>query len=343
MVRGVDFTTKARSMTTTETLTAPGDLPLGATDGTVHQKKMWEQVALALFIVVPFLALLAAIPVAWGWGLTWRDIVIALAMYWFTGHGVTIGFHRHFTHRAFRAKRWLKVLLAVAGSMSIQGPVIQWVADHRKHHRFTDRDGDPHSPWRYGSNLRAITKGFFHAHMGWLFDWEQTSLQRYAPDMLKDRDIVRVHESFKWLVAASMLIPPVIGGLWSWSWQGALTAFFWGSLVRVSLLHHVTFSINSVCHVTGSKPFETKDRSGNVWWLAVPSMGESWHNLHHAEPSAARHGVLPRQVDTSARLIWLFEKFRWVSHVRWPDRKALTARARETLAAAKAAQATPAA
>ncbi|MCU4186030.1 acyl-CoA desaturase [Acidiferrimicrobium sp. IK] len=318
-------------MTTTETLTAPDELePLGS-EGPVAVKQSWEQVALALFIVVPFLAVLAAVPVLWGWGLGWHDVVIAIAMYWFTGHGVTIGFHRAFTHRSFRAKRWLKVLLAIAGSMSIEGPVIQWVADHRKHHRFTDRDGDPHSPWRYGSNLRALTKGFFHAHMGWLFDLEQTSHQKYAPDMLKDQDIVKVNASFKWLVVASMLIPPVIGGLWAWSWAGALTAFFWGSLVRVSLLHHVTFSINSVCHVTGRKPFKTKDKSGNVWWLALPSMGESWHNLHHAEPSAARHGVLRGQIDTSARLIWLFEKLKWVSHVRWPDRRALAARAREAV------------
>jgi len=325
-------------MTTTEALLPADDLgPLGSNLAPVKIKRTWEQVALALFIIVPFLAVAAAIPALWGWGLTWRDAVIALAMYWFTGHGITVGFHRAFTHRAFRAKRWLKVTLAVAGSMAVEGPVTNWVADHRKHHRFTDRDGDPHSPWRYGTNLRALTKGFVYAHMGWLFDPEQTSQERYAPDLLKDRDMVRVAGSFHWLVLASMLIPPLVGGLWSWSWQGALTAFFWGSLVRVSLLHHVTFSINSVCHVVGRKPFETKDRSGNVWWLAVPSMGESWHNLHHAEPSAARHGVLRGQIDTSARLIWVFEKLRWVSHVRWPDRRALSARAREA-----AAPATPA-
>ncbi|MGH8922466.1 MAG: acyl-CoA desaturase, partial [Actinomycetes bacterium] len=275
---------------------------------------------------------LAAIPVLWGWGLSWRDVVIALAMYWITGHGVTIGFHRAFTHRAFRAQRWLKITLAVAGSMAIQGPVTRWVADHRKHHHFTDKDGDPHSPWRYGSGLRALTKGFFYAHLGWLFDVEQTSQERYAPDLLKDRDMVRVGRSFPWLVVASMLLPPLVGGLWSWSWTGALTAFFWGSLVRVALLHHVTFSTNSVCHITGRRPFDTKDHSGNVWWLAVPSMGEAWHNLHHAEPSSARHGVLRGQIDTSARLIWLFEKLHWVNHVRWPDRRSLAGRARGAIA-----------
>ncbi len=290
-------------------------------------KTIGQQVVLALFIIVPFLAVVAAVPVLWGWGLNWRDLVIAVAMYWLTGHGITVGFHRAFTHRAFRAKRWLKVTLAVAGSMAIQGPVTRWVADHRKHHRFTDRNGDPHSPWRYGTSLAALTKGFFYAHVGWLFDTEQTSEERYAPDLLKDPDMVRVAGSFPWLVAASMLIPPLVGGLWSWSWQGALTAFFWGSLVRVALLHHVTFSTNSICHLTGKQPFTDDDCSGNVWWLAVPSMGESWHNLHHAQPSAARHGVLRGQIDTSARLIWLFEHLHWVSHVRWPDCHALAGRA----------------
>ncbi|HET9690106.1 MAG TPA: acyl-CoA desaturase [Acidimicrobiales bacterium] len=330
-------------MTITEPAPVDDRPPLGSTDGPVMRKQTWEQVALALFIVVPFAAVVAAVPVAWGWGLSWRDVVIAVAMYWFAGHGVTVGFHRLFTHKAFKASRWLKVLLAIAGSMSIEGPIIQWVADHRKHHRFTDRDGDPHSPWRYGTSVRALTKGFVHSHMGWLFDMEQTSHQRYAPDMLKDPDIVAVNQSFKYLVAASMLIPPLAGGLWSWSWQGALTAFFWGSLVRVAMLHHVTFAINSVCHITGRQPFGDSDHSGNVWWLALPSMGESWHNLHHAEPSAARHGVLPGQVDTSARLIWAFEKLGWVHGVRWPDRRALAVRARVTRSAAAGVEAATAA
>ncbi|MHB1535399.1 MAG: acyl-CoA desaturase [Acidimicrobiales bacterium] len=290
-----------------------------AADEPPEIKKTWEQVALSLFIAVPFVALVAAVPVLWGWGLSWRDVIIAVAMYAITGHGITVGFHRHFTHHAFRAQRWLRVVLAVAGSMAIQGPVIRWVADHRKHHRFSDRDGDPHSPWRYGRSLRALSKGFFYAHVGWLFDMEQTSEQRYAPDLCKDPAIARVSRTFPAWVVLSMLLPPLVGGLWSWSWQGALTAFFWGSLVRVSLLHHVTFSINSICHVTGRKPYKTKDESGNVWWLALPSMGESWHNFHHAEPTSARHGVRRLEIDTSAMVIWTMERLRWVHDVRWPD------------------------
>jgi stearoyl-CoA desaturase (delta-9 desaturase) len=285
-----------------------------------------EKVILGVFIVLPFLAVAAAVPVAWGGWLGWHDVVIAVAMYALTGHGITVGFHRYFTHKSFKPNRALKIFLALSGSMAIQGPVVRWVADHRKHHKFSDREGDPHSPWRYGDTVPALMKGLFYAHMGWLFDSEQTSQRQYAPDLLKDEDIVKISRRFPLLVAVSLALPLVIGGLWSWSWQGALTAFFWGSLVRVSLLHHVTWSINSICHAVGERPFKSRDKSGNVWWLAIPSMGESWHNLHHSDPTCARHGVLPGQVDTSARIIWLFEKLGWVSAVRWPVKERLEAK-----------------
>jgi len=291
-----------------------------------ERKQTWEQVALALFIAVPFLAVLAAVPVAWGGWLGWRDVVIAVVMYAVSGHGITVGFHRYFTHGSFKAKRPLKVVMAVAGSLAIEGPVIRWVADHRKHHKFSDQDGDPHSPWRYGETVPALMKGLYYAHMGWLFDVEQTSQKQYAPDLLGDKDIVRVSRAFPALVGVSLLLPAVVGGLWSWSWQGALTAFFWGSLVRISLLHHTTWSINSICHAVGERPFKSRDRSGNVWWLAILSMGESWHNLHHAEPTSARHGVLRGQIDSSARLIWIFERFGWAYDVRWPKAARLAAR-----------------
>jgi stearoyl-CoA desaturase (delta-9 desaturase) len=291
-----------------------------ATADRQEEVKTWpQQISLALFIALPFAAIIAAVPVAWGWGLTWRDVVIAVVMYYLTGHGVTIGFHRLLTHHSFRAVRWLQVALAVAGSMAVQGPVIAWVADHRKHHRFSDREGDPHSPWRYGNSLRALTKGFLYSHVGWLFDWQQTSQRRFAPELLADRAIRWVSRTFPGWVVVSVLVPPLVGGLWSWSWQGALTAFFWGSLVRIGLLYHVTFAINSVCHLKGRRPFKTRDRSQNVWWLALLSMGESWHNFHHAEPTSARHGVRLGEIDTSAIAIKLMEKLRLVHDVRWPD------------------------
>jgi stearoyl-CoA desaturase (Delta-9 desaturase) len=285
-----------------------------------------ERIALAAFIAVPFLAVVAAVPVAWGGWLGWHDVVIALVMYAISGHGVTVGFHRHFTHKSFKPNRGVKVGLAIAGSMAIEGPVVQWVADHRKHHKFSDRDGDPHSPWRYGNTVPALLKGLSYAHIGWLFDPEQTPPRRYAPDLLKDRDIVRISRQFPLWVAVSLLVPPVVGGLWSMSWHGALTAFFWASLVRVAMLHHVTWSINSICHTVGNRPFKSRDKSGNVWWLAIPSMGESWHNLHHADPTCARHGVLRGQIDTSARIIWLLEKLGWIHDVRWPVKERLDAK-----------------
>jgi stearoyl-CoA desaturase (delta-9 desaturase) len=300
-------------------------VPLAAIPGTMKQARI-EQILLAIFIAVPFLAVVAAVPVAWGWGLGWHDVVIAFVMYAISGHGITVGFHRYFTHGSFKAPRPVRVALAVAGSLAIEGPVTRWVADHRRHHAFSDKEGDPHSPWRYGTDTKALTKGLWHAHIGWLFDVEQTNQERFVPDLLADKDIVRVSDAFRWLTAVSLLIPPLVGFAWSGTWQGALTAFFWGSLVRVSLLHHTTWSINSICHAMGSHPFKSRDRAGNVWWLAGLSMGESWHNLHHAEPTAARHGVLRGQVDSTGRIIWILEKLHLAYEVRWPTRERLQAK-----------------
>jgi stearoyl-CoA desaturase (Delta-9 desaturase) len=283
-----------------------------------ERKGRVEQTALFGFIGVPFLAILASVPFAWGWGLGWHDVVIATVMYVVAGHGITVGFHRYFTHGSFKAKRPLRIALAIAGSLAIEGPVIRWVADHRRHHAFSDRAGDPHSPWRYGETVPALIKGLWWAHSGWLFDVELTPRDKYAPDLMADKDLQRVEAAFPAFVAASVLTPALIGGLWSMSWQGAATAFFWGSLVRIGLLHHVTWSINSICHAIGERPFTSRDRSANVWWLAILSMGESWHNLHHADPTCARHGVDHGQLDSSARTIWAFEEMGWASEVRWP-------------------------
>jgi stearoyl-CoA desaturase (delta-9 desaturase) len=282
------------------------------------RRQAWAQVAVYLFVAVPMVALIAAIPFAWGWGLSWVDVVLAVVFFYLSGLGVTIGYHRHFTHSSFKAVRWLRVVLAVCGGMAVQGPVIIWVADHRRHHAFSDRDGDPHSPWLFGTSPVAIAKGFWHAHMGWLFDRDLTNKQRFAPDLLADRDIVRVSKLFWLTTIVSLLLPAVLGGLITWSWWGALTGFFWAGLVRVAVLHHVTWSTNSICHMVGERPFAARDKSANFWPLAILSFGESWHNLHHADPTCARHGVKRGQIDTSARLIWLFEKFGWARDVRWP-------------------------
>jgi stearoyl-CoA desaturase (delta-9 desaturase) len=208
--------------------------------------------------------------------------------------------------------------MAISGSFAVQGNVLNWVADHRRHHAFSDREGDPHSPWLHGTSPLAVARGFFHAHMGWFFDRDETNQRRFVPDLLADRAIVRVSRTFGLWVALSLLLPAAIGALVTWSWTGAVTGFFWGGLVRLAVLNHVTWSINSICHMIGVQPFRSRDRSRNFWPLAILSMGESWHNLHHADPTCARHGVLPGQVDLSARVIWVFEKLGWAHEVRWP-------------------------
>jgi len=277
-------------------------------------------VVLAIGVAVPFAALLAAVPFAWGWGLSWVDAGIGLAFYLVSGFGVTIGFHRYLTHGSFKAVRWLRVALTVAGSLALEGPVITWVADHRRHHAFSDREGDPHSPWRYGASVAGLAKGLFHAHCGWLFQRAVTNQARFAPDLLADKDIRRVDRLFPALALASVLAPAVLGLVLTGSWWGAVTAFFWASLVRIAVLHHVTWSINSICHVYGERPFATRndDRAANFWPLAVISFGENWHNSHHADPTCARHGVLRGQLDPSARIIRWLERAGWTYDVRWP-------------------------
>jgi stearoyl-CoA desaturase (delta-9 desaturase) len=287
-----------------------------------------QQVGVYVFVAVPLLALLAAVPFAWGWGLGWVDVVLAAVFYVLSGLGVTVGFHRHFTHGSFKARRPLRVALAVAGSFAMQGPAIKWVADHRRHHAFSDKEGDPHSPWRYGTGARALVKGFWHAHLGWLFDRDLTNEQRFTPDLLADSDLVRVDRLFGLWSVLTLLLPAVLGGLLTWSWWGAGTALFWAGLVRVAFLHHITWSINSICHMIGDQPFAARDHSRNVWPLAVLSFGESWHNLHHADPTCARHGVRRGQVDVSARVIWALEKLGWASEVRWPTARRLERLAR---------------
>jgi stearoyl-CoA desaturase (Delta-9 desaturase) len=292
------------------------------------RRALAPQIAVYVFVIVPLLALVAAVPLAWGWGLTWVDVAIALVFYVVSGLGITVGYHRYFTHGSFKAKRPLRIALALAGSTAMQGPVIDWVADHRRHHAFSDKEGDPHSPWLFGTGPVALARGFWHSHMGWLFDRDQTNEERFTPDLLADRDIVRVDRLFVLWSVLTLLVPAALGVLLTWSWWGAVTAFFWAGLVRVGLLHHVTWSINSICHMIGDQPFAARDHSRNVWPLAVLSFGESWHNLHHADPTCARHGVQRGQVDISARVIWAFEKLGWAHSVRWPTQRRLAKLAR---------------
>jgi stearoyl-CoA desaturase (delta-9 desaturase) len=249
---------------------------------------------------------------------SWVDMALLVGFWALTAIGITVGYHRYFTHGSFKAPRGVKIVLGVLGSMAIQGSINQWVADHRKHHKFSDEIGDPHSPWRFGTSRKAIAKGLMFAHMGWLFSEEQATVDQYAPDIRDDKDLQRITRSFAWIVAASILLPGIIGGLITQSWLGFLTGLFWGGIVRIALVHHVTWSINSICHVFGKRPFESRDMSSNVTWLAIPSFGESWHNLHHVDPTCARHGVFKGQIDPSARVIRTLEVLNLAHDVRWP-------------------------
>lgn len=282
------------------------------------ERGLLSHVLVYVFVIVPFIALIAAIPLAWGWGLSWLDVVLAVAFHTFTLLGVTVGLHRYFTHKSFKASRAVRITLAVAGSMAVQGPILHWVATHRRHHAFADREGDPHSPWAFGSSPSGLIRGIWHAYVGWLLGRSLTNQRRFAPDLLADRDIRRIDRLFGVLTFASLLAPALLGGLLTWSWHGALTAFFWASLVRIAFQQHITWSVNSICHLVGDRPFAAHDKSTNFWPLALLSFGDSWHNLHHADPTCARHGVRRGQIDISARVIWFLEKLGLARDVRWP-------------------------
>lgn len=248
-------------------------------------------------------------------GVSSFELALLSASYLLTGFGITAGFHRLLTHRAFSCGPLLRATLAVAGSLALQGPVARWVADHRRHHRSSDRRGDPHSPHLKGSSLA----GLWHAHCSWLFDHERTRLRRFVPDLLADPLIRRIDQLYPLWILLSLGLPALLGLMWTGSWSGALWAFVWGGLVRVFLVHHVTWSINSVCHVFGARPYATSDRSTNCWWLSLASLGESWHNAHHAFPTSARHGLRRWQLDPTWLLIRVWERLGWARDVRVPS------------------------
>lgn len=277
-----------------------------------------QRAVAGLLIIGPLVGVALGTVLLWGHAVHLRDVIVAVVLYVVTGHGITVGYHRMFTHRSFRPNRPLKVALAVAGSMAVQGSVISWVAAHRRHHVFSDHAGDPHSPALDEPTLMGQLRGFAHAHMGWFFLSDPTSAERFAPDLVTDHDVAAVSRLFPVFAVATFAIPFGLGWLLSGNLAGALACLVWAGLARVAVLHHVTWSINSVCHMFGKRPFRTNDRSRNVAFLALISMGESWHNLHHAYPSSARHGVQRGELDSSARLIRLFERFGWATKVRWP-------------------------
>ncbi|MFB7512997.1 acyl-CoA desaturase [Streptomyces sp. NPDC056144] len=312
------------------TTTAPGDrTPL---PDTVPVSTALRTGYLTTLIVLPFLALAAAVPAAWGWGLHWRDILLGAAMYAVSIMGITAGFHRHFTHLSFKARRPLRIALGIAGSMAMEGPVTMWVSEHRRHHQHSDRPGDPHSPWRYGTTPAALAKGLWHAQIGWFASSPvRANYPRYAPDLLADPDVRRLDRWYPALAALSLALPALITLAWTGGdWRATAATFFWAGLVRYAVVHHVTWSVNSVAHAFGERNYRTRDQSRDIRWVALLTFGEGWHNLHHADPVSARHGALPGQPDPTARLISWLERLGWAYDVRWPTPTRLAAKRQTT-------------
>lgn len=282
----------------------------------------------ALLLFGPLAGVVIAAIALFGRGVSALDVCLAVVFYAITGHGVTAGFHRMLTHRSFKAKRGVKIALAIAGSMAFEGAVIGWVANHRRHHAYTDREGDPHSPYLYGNSPWARVRGAAHAHVGWLFQGQDTDEARWAPDLLADHDLVVINQLFPLFCVISLGAPTLIGWAVTGTASGAFGAFIWAGLVRLFVLQHSTFAVNSACHIWGRRPFRTRtnDRATNFAPLAILAMGENWHNLHHSIPRSARHGVDRGQLDSTARLIRGLELVGWISDVRWPTRAELDER-----------------
>ena len=293
---------------------------------TAAQLKVQRRVTL-LVTLLPFLAVGLAIWRLWGVGISGLDLTLFLVLYMSAGTGITVGFHRLFTHRSFRAMRGVKIVLALFGSLAVEGSVIDWCATHRRHHLYADQFGDPHSPHlAQAAGLKGVLLGLWHGHMGWLFDDEATNPEEYAPDLLADDDIMRISRAFPWLTVLSFTLAPMLALAITQSLHAALTAFLWGSLVRIFLLHHVTWSINSICHFYGKEAYKAKDESKNVWALSPISFGESWHNNHHAFQWSARLGLSPWQVDWGWYVISSLKALHLVKDVKVPTKDQLAKR-----------------
>ena len=267
-----------------------------------------QQVANFIAIVLPLAAFGFAVFMLWGGAFQWIDLTVLVVGYLATGLGITVGFHRLLTHRSFQTFPAVRYSLAVLGTLAVEGSVIKWVADHRKHHDFADEEGDPHTPHETDAGVLGGIRGLWHAHVGWLFNSVGLAdRRRYAADLLKDRTMRRIDAAEKPLFLLSLLIPFLIGLLVKGTFTGALMTLVWGGLVRIFFLHHATFSINSICHFFGRRRFETTDQSRNVGWLSVATFGESWHNNHHAFPTSAFHGLRRTELDIGGLFIRLLE------------------------------------
>jgi len=282
-------------------------------------------------VLVPIGGLAVAMALTWGTAFDWTYLWIMTAMSFISGFGITVGFHRLCTHRAFSTPAPIRYAFAVAGSMAVQGPVIEWCGAHRRHHQHSDTEDDPHSPHMgpdgsWGDGFLATLRGAYHAHIGWLFAGHIKGLGRYTRDLREDRALVLANRQFLFWVMAGLVIPAIAGGLLTMSWTGVALGFLWGGLVRILIIHHITWSVNSICHLWGSRPFDCGDESRNNVIVGILGLGEGWHNNHHAFPTSARHGLRWWEVDFSYMIIKALALVGLARDVRVPDRERMLAK-----------------
>jgi stearoyl-CoA desaturase (Delta-9 desaturase) len=258
-----------------------------------------------------------AVPL-WGRGVTLTDVVLLVVLYSATVFGVTAGFHRLFAHRSYECKQWFRALVAIFGCMAAEGPICFWVATHREHHTYSDTKRDPHSPHGFGTGVGAVLRGWWHSHMGWMLNARDARSRHQVSDLRRDRIVTWCDRRYLIWVVGGLLLPALVAGLIGGSWIAALRGFVWGGLLRVLLVHHVTWSVNSICHMVGDRPHDVGDLSRNNFWCAIFSFGEGWHNNHHAFPGSARHGHTPGQIDMTYWVLKLLEKAGVVRNLRLP-------------------------
>ncbi len=305
-----------------------------ASEGDAHPVERMPPLQSAVMfvsVVGPFAGLIAAVFFLWHRtggraGIGWPEVLVMIAMYALAGFGVTIGFHRLLTHRSFETYRLVRLMLAILGSSAAQGMAIKWCATHRRHHQTSDHQGDPHSPHLHGDGLFAAVHGLYHAHVGWCFDADRSDLARSVPDLTSDRALLLIDQLYFLWVGLGILLPAIGLGLYSHSWHGFISGLLWGGLVRVFLMQHVTWSINSACHVWGKRPFRSSDHSTNNFPIAIVSLGEGWHNNHHAFPTSARHGLHWWQFDASYLVIRIMHLLGLAWNVRTPTASAMKAK-----------------
>ncbi|WP_020472036.1 acyl-CoA desaturase [Zavarzinella formosa] len=306
----------------TETPVANPEAELPPVNPTTLRASLGVRIVTLIVIFVPLLGVIAAPFAVWGWGFGWTDLGLLIGMYVLTALGITVGFHRLFVHRSFETFGWIKFIWAILGSMAIQGSLQQWVGMHRRHHQHSDTPHDPHSPLHRGQGIMGLLRGFWHAHMGWFFEANPPGMDRYVKDLNASVAPRVASTLFPVWVVLSFLVPAILGGVITLSWIGTLTGLIWGGLVRLFLVHHVTWSVNSACHLWGFRPFKSDDMSRNNVLFGILAMGEGWHNTHHAFPNSARHGLRWWELDVSYWVIRALAFFGLAWNLKLPSKEA---------------------